>query len=144
MQDTLLAPLAVPAARLSAPSRMPSLPREQSWQAREAALVLDNEGRVTDANEAAATLLGYHAAALEGLAVNQLIPDLPLSITTPGYNLAYAAFHAAATHWPAHTALTAKGDFLPIELTFACVRVHGIRVIALTLRPRADAARHLS
>ena len=144
MQDTVMAPLAAPAARLSVSSRAPTFPQEQRWQAREAALVLDSEGRVTDANEAAATLLGYPMGALEGLAVNQLIPDLPLSMTTPGYNLAYAAFHAAATDWPTHAALTAGGQFLPIDLSIACVRVHGMRVIALTLRPAASAARHLA
>lgn len=144
MQDTLLAPLAAPVARLSAPARPLTLPREQRWQAREAALLLDSEGRVTDANEAAATLLGYPMGALEGLAINQLIADLPLSATTPGYNLAYAAFHAAATEWPAHTALTARGHFLPIELSIASMRVHGMRVIALTLRPAAGVARPLA
>lgn len=135
MQDTVLAPLvALPAPRRTA-GLMPPFPREQRWQAREAALLLDIEGRITDANSAAATLLGRRASALEGQDISQLIPDLPLSRTTPGYNLAYAAFHAGATGWLAHTALTVQGEFLPIEFSLACVRVHGVRVIALTLRP---------
>lgn len=135
MQDTVLAPLTALPAPLRAAGLLPLFPREQRWEAREAALLLDSEGRITDANAAAATLLGRRASALEGKDISQLVPDLPLSRTTPGYNLAYAAFHAGAPGWLAHTALTARGEFMPIELSLASVRVHGVRVIALTLRP---------
>lgn len=153
MQDTLLAPPAPTLARAGVPiARPPAHPSARPpahppallpWRGKapEAALLLDSEGRITDSNPAAECLLRSEAGALQGQGISQHIPGLPLSASTPGYNLAYAAFHAGQGRWLAHTAALPQGGWQPIEVWFACVRVHGMRVIALTLRPAGGAQR---
>lgn len=132
----LLSPLSPQTARI--PTGTPNLNqlglREKRWQEREAALLLNSEGRITDFNPAAAKLLGHTAGTLEGRAISAIIPGLPLCDFTPGYNLAYAAFQGGQAGGLSHTALSARGEPIPIELNLDCVRLHGIRVIALTAR----------
>ncbi|MBT9505095.1 PAS domain-containing protein [Rhodoferax sp.] len=99
-----------------------------------AALKLDAHGRITEANPAASELLGCACGELAGQAVSAVIAGLPLSPTTPGYNMAYAVFHAADGAWVRRTARLPDGQRIPIETAFSVREVEGQRPITLSLR----------
>jgi hypothetical protein len=58
-------------------------------------LILDTQGRVTSASGNIEQLLGMQIYALVGKCVTTILPDIPFSEMTPGYNLAYAVFIGA-------------------------------------------------
>ena len=100
---------------------------------REAALILDTQGRVVHCSTAAKTLLGQHADAMIDLPVKAVFPKLPMSAQTPGYNLAYAAMHGTHNHWMLHWAQTLGGHCIGLKVRFGRVKMKGELYIALTL-----------
>lgn len=102
--------------------------------AHHAALRLDAHGRITHASPAASELLGSTSDELTGQVASAVIPGLPLSPTTPGYNMAYAVFHAADGAWVRRTALSMDGRRIPVETAFFVDEAPGQRPISLSLR----------
>ncbi len=100
-----------------------------------AALIIDAAGCITDCSPAAKELLGRQSESLSGRAVAALIPGLPFAIDTPGYNIAYAVFHAADRQRMRHMALLADGRRLPIDVALGSLTMNGHLCIALTLKP---------
>lgn len=102
---------------------------------RSAILTLNAEGRIMGCNLEAKELLGWESESPEGCAATTVIPELPFSSKTPGYNLAYAVFHSANGLWRRRVALLADGrkTFVDIELSSAVVKFR--RYITLSLRP---------
>jgi len=70
-----------------------------------------------------------------GLSVSAIVPELPFAMNTPGYNLAYAVFHATEGQWTRRTALSAQGLKVPVDIAVSKVTVAGKPCIALRLRP---------
>lgn len=108
----------------------------KSSPAAPAALTLDAHGRITHSNPAASALLGRTTEELTGQAVATVIQGLPFVAATPGYNMAYAVFHAADGAWAQRTALSADGRQLPVETAVAFGTLDGERRITLRLRPQ--------
>ncbi len=130
-------------ARLGRPSWLEAhaAAPEQRSTGRDAMLMVDMTGRISDANPAAAVLLGRRPDTLFGLAATSIMPQLPFAADTPGYNMAYAIFHTGETQWQPHQALTTEGRRVAVDLALACVTVNGRRVITLSLRPAATEPR---
>jgi hypothetical protein len=99
-------------------------------------LVVDGVGRIERCSPSVTALLGWPAGALVGLSVSAIFPELPFAANTPGYNLAYAVFHATEGRWTRRTALSAQGLKVPVDIALSKVTVAGRPCIALRLRPR--------
>jgi PAS domain-containing protein len=109
--------------------------RLSPWQQPDANLAIDNSGHIVECNQPALAMFGLNHGSLLGHAVTEVIPTLPLSPQTPGYNLAYGIFHSAATHAAQHLARTAQQTTLPVHVTFARLLRHGQHILVLSLKP---------
>ncbi len=137
MRNTEWASPTVQPSPMRVPNRIDRLVDLQDKHASEcnAVLTLNAEGRITDCNLGAKELLGWESETPEGCAATTVIPELPFSSKTPGYNLAYAVFHSANGLWQRRVALLADGrqTFVDIELSSVVVKFR--RYITLSLRP---------
>jgi hypothetical protein len=118
-------------ATKSTKSDAPRLP----CSAHDESLVVDGVGRIERCSPSVTALLGWPAGALVGLPVSAIFPELPFAVNTPGYNLAYAVFHASEGRWTRRTALSAQGLKVPVDVALSKVTVEGRPGIALRLRP---------
>jgi PAS domain S-box-containing protein len=103
--------------------------------AHNAVLTIDAEGRITDCNQEANELLGWRSETLEGHPVTEVVPELPFSPNTPGYNLAFAVFHAANGVWMRRMARLADGRELFVDMALSSMLVNFKRHITLSFRP---------
>lgn len=103
--------------------------------ARNAVLTIDTEGRITNCNPEARELLGWQSESLEGRPVTEVVPELPFSPKTPGYNLAFAVFQAANGVWVRQRARLADGRELAVDMALSSMLVNFKRHITLSLRP---------
>lgn len=120
-----------------AQSRMP-LPRGRRKSPRQmpdATLVVDATGSVVECNQRALMLFGKTAEQLLDTPLAELIPTLPLSADTPGYNLAYGVFHASGHQWLHHVALAANGQCKPIHIHINQLVREGRHLLVLNLTP---------
>jgi len=97
-------------------------------------LTLDVEGGITSCDEGIEYVLGSQADALAGKAVTAVMPELPFSAQTPGYNLAYAIFHGANGAKVRRTARSGNGNSLAVETVLSSRNVEGRRSITLDFR----------
>lgn len=109
-------------------------PAVGSPMAHKAVLTIDAEGRITDCNPEANELLGWRSETLEGHPITEVVPELPFSPNTPGYNLAFAVFHAANDVWMQRMARLADGRELFIDMALSSMLVNFKRHITLSLR----------
>jgi PAS domain-containing protein len=105
-----------------------------NFEEHDAALILDTESRVVYCGPAATALLGQHADSMTNRPVRAIFPALPLSLHTPGYNLAYVVIHGAQRHWMLHWAQTVRGDLMPLQILFSSMKKGKLLFIALQLR----------
>lgn len=68
------------------------LPKSDGLAIEEPLAVLDKFGTVNFCTQAMAILLKRSPCEIDGYAIASIIPGLPLKISTPGYNLAFAKF----------------------------------------------------
>jgi PAS domain S-box-containing protein len=100
-----------------------------------AIITIDTEGRITECNHEAEELLGWDADDQRGRAATSVIPTLPFSPKTPGYNLAYAIFHAANGIWMPRVAIAQDGRSVCVDTALSSAVVDSVRHITLSLRP---------
>lgn len=95
------------------------------------AVVLDRFGIVRYCDTRALKLLGAGPDGLIGRDIRSLIPELPISARTPGYNLAYATF--CATRGPRLCrALGSNGRAANLEIWLD--KLHGYHEILIGMR----------
>lgn len=104
------------------------------WIERDAVIVTDISGSITEVSPAAAAMLGQAPDALLGNALKSIIPGLPFAPETPGYNLAYTGLYAIEDLWLRRSAQSADGQEMPIEVALASASMNDNRYIVLTLR----------
>jgi hypothetical protein len=105
-----------------------------AFSAHDASLVVDATGRIVRCSPCVTASLGWPAGALVGLPLSSVIADLPISVSTPGYNLAYTVFHATEGAWIRRDAQAAQGLKLPVDIAMSQVVVDGKPCIQLRLR----------
>jgi hypothetical protein len=111
-----------------------------AFSAHDASLVVDATGRIVRCSPCVTASLGWPAGALVGLPLSSVIADLPISVSTPGYNLAYTVFHATEGAWIRRDAQAVQGLKLPVEIAMSKVIVDGKPCIQLSLRRPLQAA----
>jgi hypothetical protein len=97
-------------------------------------LTLDMEGHIISSDQDLEQLLGFESAALTGKTMKTLIPTIPFSEKTPGYNLAYAIVHGAKGAEVRRTARSADGKGVLVDTVLSSRNVKGHRNITLKLR----------
>ena len=123
------------AAYRNGKARQRSRPSSPSRPAHEASLIVDVAGRITHCSRAAMELLGQKSEALIGRAVAAVIEGLPISVDTPGYNLAYAILQATDGQWDRRNAVHTDGQKIPVDIQFSDVMRQLPFFITLTLKP---------
>jgi hypothetical protein len=129
------------------PAEQPVVP-DMPWQATflaavstlnypdsEAVLMVDSTGRIASCSQDAKDLLGGDEAPLEGRLITELIPELPFTPNTPGYNLAFSIFSEAKGGWTRRIALLANGQKMAIDTALSSVKIRYRRHIKLRLSP---------
>ncbi len=104
------------------------------WNGKEAAMLIDVLGNIMACSPAAESLLGRHSNILSGAPVKEVFPELPMTTSTPLYNLAYAAFRDGIGDPIFHVALTADGKEVPVELHLSGSLINGKRTIKLNFK----------
>lgn len=99
-----------------------------------ASLVLDELGTVCFCSNATARLFGAGAHPLIGRPVRELIPDLPFSAETPGYNVAYATFWAGETSGYEFQGLDSRRRPFRVVVSFEKLVLEGRHQIVVNLR----------
>lgn len=97
-------------------------------------LILDTAGKISCADQNLAHLLGVDADGLAGKSVNTVIPDLPFSELTPGYNLAYAIFCGASAAAVRRMARAKNGNGVLVDTVLSGRNINGHRSILLSFR----------
>lgn len=98
-------------------------------------LTLDVEGHIQSSDRTAMHVLGPQTDALTGNAIKSVVPDLPFSESTPGYNMAYAVFHGAKGAKVRRTVLATNGQRIPVETILSYRNHEGDRSITFRFRP---------
>lgn len=98
-----------------------------------ATMVLDRIGIVRYCNADAAQLFAAGAESLVGKHISALVPDLPFSRRTPGYNLAYAAFWAPDGPCRRHSGVGSSGGSFDLHIALERLEVEGRQYILLSL-----------
>lgn len=136
MRNTEWASPTVQPTQVRTPNMIDRLVDHQEHQSpeRDAVLTIDAEGRITACTLEAKELLGWESECPEGCAATTVIPELPFSANTPGYNLAYAVFHSANGMWLRRVALLADGRKALVDIEMSSIVVKLKRYITLNLR----------
>ena len=98
-------------------------------------MVLDKFGVIRYCSVFAARLFRASAQELIGRSIASLVPQLPLRQQTPGYNIAFATFWAAADSNPAYTAVDGQGGSIPIRISLEQLSLEGHHQILVNLSP---------
>lgn len=102
-----------------------------------ATMVLDKSGMVRYCNAAAARLFRANTQKLARRHITALIPSLPFNAETPGYNIAYATFWAAAGRWQVFGGADSEGCSLWLQVLLDKLQLEGSYQILLNLRQAA-------
>lgn len=85
-------------------------------------LILDGNGTIRFCSNALANLVGVGAGELVGRTIKSLLPEMPLSPTTPGYNVAFAAFSCAAGYLHKWVLVRNDGSKLEVEASISSLK----------------------
>lgn len=97
-------------------------------------LLVDHQGLIADCGAAAACMLGASEKAVLGRPVRELLPEVPLDLATPGYNIAYLTFWAASGDTRRLAGIGANGSELLFDVTPRLRRGDKRRAFELDLR----------
>lgn len=85
-------------------------------------LILDGNGTIMFCSNALALLVGTTASELVGRTIKSLLPEMPLSPTTPGYNVAFAAFSWAAGSLHQWMLIRSDGSKLAVDASITSLK----------------------
>ncbi|MEI8171607.1 MAG: PAS domain-containing protein, partial [Rhodoferax sp.] len=133
--NTISSPILFDSKLLHDPKLMPPSDRK-------AAMVMDINGCIAECNLAATDLLGRQPESLVGQNVSDVLPGLPFSQETPGYNLAYVGMNHALDAWKKQIARTPSGGSIDVEIVIYIIKRGCKCLIALFLRRPTFTALH--
>lgn len=100
----------------------------------DAAMVLDDSAEVLFCNNAAAVVFATTPRELTGRHISEFVLDTRLSRTSPGSNVAYAAYSGRRNEWREYCVCDADGKSFPQELLFDVAVVNLRYLIMLWIR----------
>lgn len=98
-----------------------------------ALLLLDEKGVIEYCSPAVANFYGGNIQALVGQPVINLLPELPIRASTPGYNRAYVTDVFCDSQWLAFVGKDSEGGALSLEVTLVVLRINGRALFLLEL-----------
>ena len=101
---------------------------------RDAALVLDERGKVLYCNRAGASIFGHAPDTLHGRDISDFVLNLNLNAWSPGQNLAYARFAGTRNHWREYCVLDAEGHGSRVEMLLDLMMVELRPLLLVWLR----------
>jgi hypothetical protein len=106
-------------------------------------MTLDGQGHICSCSESIAALAGIPPVKLLGQPVKTLLPALPVSGDTPGYNVAFAAFHGASGRVYLSRLKKSDGSAIAVSVLLNVLRVNREYRFSLEVRelPRKLAER---
>jgi hypothetical protein len=87
-------------------------------------MMLDSQGHICFCSAGLAALAGVTPAKLVGQAVKILLPALPVSGNTPGYNVAFAAFHGASGRVYLSRLIKSDGSSIAVSVLLNVLRAN--------------------
>lgn len=102
-------------------------------------LVLDSKGLIRSCSTVVARLAGTTESELIGRAVKALLPRLPLSSGTQGYNVAFVKFLSAPGDVHALMLARTDGAQVPVEASISLRKVNKEYLFCLELYCRSEA-----
>jgi len=97
-------------------------------------LTLDSQAHICFCSESLAALAGITPLDLVGKPVKTLLPALPLNNATPGYNLAFAAFHGASRRAHVSRLIKSDGTSIAVSVLMNVLRVNREYLFSLEVR----------
>jgi diguanylate cyclase (GGDEF)-like protein/PAS domain S-box-containing protein len=96
-------------------------------------LLTDLGGMVCFCSESVARLAGTTASALTGKPIADVVPELPLRVQTPGYNLVFAAFRRGDDQGRGVRLLRVDGSVVSVEASLSTVALQRERLVVVQL-----------
>jgi PAS domain-containing protein len=87
-------------------------------------MMLDSQGHICSCSEGLAALAGVTPVELVGQAVKTLLPAMPVSGNTPGYNVAFAAFHGASGRVYLSRLIKSDGSSIAVSVLLNVLRAN--------------------
>jgi hypothetical protein len=87
-------------------------------------VMLDSQGHICSCSDSLAALAGVAPLKLLGQPVKTLLPGLPVSDNTPGYNVAFAAFHAASGRVYRSRLIKSDGSAIAVSVLLNVLKVN--------------------
>jgi PAS domain-containing protein len=96
-------------------------------------LMLDSKGTILTCTAALARLCGVDEEDLVGRHIKDLLPAVPLSRNTEGYNIAFVTYSCASGRNGSWRLFTASGDIVPVEGCFTLLKAEAKYLFRLQL-----------
>lgn len=115
-------------------------PVKQALARMSTSVVLDQYGCIRACGQQIAALAGVAGQVLHGQPIKSLLPTLPFQPGTPGYNVAFAVFHASTRRRT--VCEMKKGDGVPLAVDFSLsvIETHPAYLFSLDIRKHASLA----
>jgi PAS domain-containing protein len=102
-------------------------------------LMLDSKGTILTCTVALARLCGVDEEEIIGRHIKSLLPAVPLSPNTEGYNIAFVAYSSASGRTGSWSLFAANGDTVQVEGSFTLLKAETKYLFRLQLNWTEDA-----
>lgn len=100
--------------------------------------LVDLAGSICFCSPSLGRLVGAHSQTLEGCAISDVLPALPLRPQTAAFNLAFATYWATQGE-PLAINASARGGAKPVEVWLRLLHLQGMVLIMVSVSPRSAA-----
>lgn len=103
-------------------------------------VILDQRGSICSCGRGIAALAGVARQALNGQPIKSLLPGLPVQLGTPGYNIAFAVFHANTRRHTVCQMKKAAGTPVTVDVSLTILETVPEYLFRLEIREHASRA----
>lgn len=124
----------------AAVSRGDATPLKHALASMSTSVILDQHGCIRSCGQGVAALARLAAQALDGQSIKALLPTLPFQPGTPGYNVAFAVFHANNKRHTVCRMNTGDGVPLVVEVALTVLETAPAYLFSVEIRKHASLA----
>jgi len=115
-------------------------PVKQALARMSTSVILDQYGCIRACGQHIAALAGLAGQMLHGQPIKSLLPTLPFQAGTPGYNVAFAVFHANTQRRTPCKMKKGNGVSLTVDVSLSVLETHPAYLFSLDIRKHASLA----